>query len=342
VEVGERGWAREGVAEVATDGVGGTGPPKPTASSPKPLESVQSLDGGGTSALMVTVEVWRRRYALRRALVELADPGSEPAKAEARSAAAGHAALALAEVGDAGGLSGILRPDPAVEPAAWTVACYEIGHVAPTALRDLSDPSEAVKLLAACPDVSHLAAELVVSTTDGLRWTALVRTGSDLRLRLPSDGNASGESHLTGAPSTGAQERWMDQLRAWSTEAEPAPEAAWSLPAAPSVDTAVARALEAAATVHAAEMEAVAIRHAAEMDAASTRHAAALDEARLAGLTPAPARARPLVGPRLGGLLASATAEGHVPSVLRRWASPEVRARLFPNRSTSDAHRRRA
>jgi hypothetical protein len=321
VEVGEHRIGREAVADVET---ASTAAPYPGA----PADGVERFEGHPASPLFVSMAMWRGRYALRRALVDLADARSEPATVEARSLAAGQAALALADVGDAVGLASILRPDPAVEPAAWTVACYEIGHLAPTALRDLSDPSEAVKLLVACPEVSHLAAELVVSTTDGLRWTALVRAGSVLRLRLPSESNASGESHLAGQSASGAEERWQAQLKAWSTESDPATEATWSPPATPSIDVAVASALEAAATVHAAEMEAAAIRHAAEMDAAATRYAAALEEARLVSPTPEPVRTQVVVGRRLGALLAAAATDDRVPEVVRRWAGPAARARL--------------
>jgi hypothetical protein len=228
-----------------------------------------------------------RRYALRRALVKLADAHADSGGTGALSLEAGQAAAALAESGDGEGLALILRADPVAEPAAWTVACYEIGHLTPSALRDLSDPCEAVNLVGACSESSHVAAELVVSTATGLHWTVLVRVGSALRLMLPSPISAPGREEDPGETASSAHRRWREELDRWSVEPEPSEMAESELTRSLDVTPAVSAALERAAVLHAAELEAVAIRHAAEMEAVAIRRRAesrADLEARFAGV----------------------------------------------------------
>src|SRR5436853_7653043 len=78
----------------------------------------------------------------RRAAVVLHDTGDAAA---ARDAAEALVALALAEREDA--LRAVLTPDPVDVHVTWSVACYRIGDLAPSGLRDFSDPVSAVAVL---------------------------------------------------------------------------------------------------------------------------------------------------------------------------------------------------
>lgn len=135
--------------------------------------------------------------AFRRAAVALA--GSATGSPEARELAtiAADALAAMAAAGDEAGLRSVLRPDPDWEAVAWTVACYQIGDLTPSALRDFADPVEAVATLVRCDNPSHLAAELLVSAEDGLRWTAAVRTGDRCSYQLLAPGTCS-DGHDSG------------------------------------------------------------------------------------------------------------------------------------------------
>jgi len=116
----------------------------------------------------------------------------------------------LARAGDYRGLAAIIRPDPASLQATWTVACYELGQLVPVTLCDLSDPVEAVQRTAACADAGHLAAEMVASSANGLRWTAVVRTGELLRLQAPSASTISGPHDPEDLEAL--QDRWEQWL----------------------------------------------------------------------------------------------------------------------------------
>src|SRR4029078_10589509 len=111
-------------------------------------------------------------------------PDSEGHRAAAADAGAALVGLALAEADDE--LRDLLTPDPNDHNVVWTVACYQIGDLTPSALRDFPDPVEAVAVVAACPDETHVAAELVASTAGGLRWTAVLRTNDHLSVQLPT------------------------------------------------------------------------------------------------------------------------------------------------------------
>ncbi|HLI02250.1 MAG TPA: hypothetical protein VKV06_15785, partial [Acidimicrobiales bacterium] len=120
------------------------------------------------------------------------------------------AVVELARAGDYRGLAAIIRPDPASLQATWTVACYELGQLVPVTLCDLSDPVEAVQRTAACADAGHLAAEMVASSANGLRWTAVVRTGELLRLQAPSASTISGPHDPQDLEAL--QDRWEQWL----------------------------------------------------------------------------------------------------------------------------------
>jgi hypothetical protein len=151
----------------------------------------------------------------RLAALRLTD---EPADSEAHRVAAADAgaalvALALAEAEDE--LRRLLTPDPADHNVVWTVACYQIGDLTPSALRDFSDPVEAVATVAACPDETHVAAELVASTAGGLRWTAVSRTNDHLAVQLPTPETASDGSREHPGDLAEALRRWRERLGAW-------------------------------------------------------------------------------------------------------------------------------
>jgi TolA-binding protein len=98
----------------------------------------------------------------------------------------------------------------------WTVACYQIGDLTPSALRDFPDPVEAVAMVAACPDDTHVAAELVASTAEGLRWTAVLRTNDHLAVQLPTPDSASDGSREHPGDLAAALRRWRERLSAWA------------------------------------------------------------------------------------------------------------------------------
>lgn len=120
--------------------------------------------------------------AARGSRAELERQGSRAPGAAAMVAA--RALVVLAESEDGHELGSLLRPDPTTPATSWTVACYRIGDLVPTAMRDFSDPGAAVRTLMDCGDPDHVAGELVASDATGLHWTALVRTGRDARFQL--------------------------------------------------------------------------------------------------------------------------------------------------------------
>jgi len=144
---------------------------------------------------------------------------NEPTDSEAHRAAAAEAAaalvgLALAEAED--DLRDLLTPDPNDHNVVWTVACYQIGDLTPSALRDFPDPVEAVAVVAACPDETHVAAELVASTSGGLRWTAVLRTNDHLAVQLPTPDTASDGSREHPGDLAAALRRWRERLTTWA------------------------------------------------------------------------------------------------------------------------------
>ena len=135
---------------------------------------------------------------------------------QAACRAAGEALLRLAAAGASSELRSVLSPDPVNSNATWTVACYQIGDLTPSAVRDFADPVSAVTTLAVCEDPTHLAAELVASTSLGLRWVAMLRTNGDLSFRLPDADAASDESHAHATELSDALRRWRRRLAEWA------------------------------------------------------------------------------------------------------------------------------
>jgi outer membrane murein-binding lipoprotein Lpp len=139
---------------------------------------------------------------------------SEGQRAAAAEAGAALVGLALAENEEE--LLELLTPDPTDRNVVWTVACYQIGDLTPSALRDFPDPVEAVATVAACPDETHVAAELVASTAGGLRWTAVLRTNDHLSVQLPTPDTASDGSREHPGDLAAALRRWRERLAAWA------------------------------------------------------------------------------------------------------------------------------
>ncbi|MEY2420286.1 MAG: hypothetical protein QOI95_353 [Acidimicrobiaceae bacterium] len=161
----------------------------------------------------------RAARPFRLAAVRLSDepPETDVHRAAAIEAAALLVGLALADAQD--DLRRLLTPDPAATEVIWTVACYQIGDLTPSAIRDFPDPVEAMATVAACPEEAHVAAELVASTAQGLRWTAVLRTNDLLSFQLPSADTASDASRERPGDLSAALKRWRERLADWSAHA---------------------------------------------------------------------------------------------------------------------------
>jgi hypothetical protein len=185
--------------------------------------------------------------------------------AEARRPAAADAArllVGLALGGASDELGELLVPDPAVSENRWTVACYEIGGLTPVAIREFDDPIEALVTVAACPDEEHVAAELVASNEQGLRWTAVWRTADHVSFQLPSTETAETAEETEEGECSGdlldALGRWKVRLAEWSdrdtttsSTQQPALPLQLHFPGfpTPSVSTAPARTADTSATL---------------------------------------------------------------------------------------------
>lgn len=177
----------------------------------------QDVDAARTSEVAADP---RAASAFRTAVVAATRAPDDGARRDAlRNAAA--AAISLATAGDAAELRSLLTPDPVNSNVTWTVACYQIGDLTPSAVRDFADAAEAVRTVAHCDDAGHVAAELVSSTSQGLRWVALVRTNTTAQLRLP-DNDATSDSTGQHATELGdAQRRWRRRIAAWAEGVDP-------------------------------------------------------------------------------------------------------------------------
>jgi hypothetical protein len=153
--------------------------------------------------------------AFRSAVVTATRATDDATRREALRAAAG-AAISLAVNGAESELRSLLTPDPVNANVTWSVACYQIGDLTPSAVRDFADAAEAVTTVSQCNDIGHVAAELMASTSTGIRWVALVRTNTTTQLRLP-DADATSDSTGRHASELGdAQRRWRRRIAAWS------------------------------------------------------------------------------------------------------------------------------
>jgi hypothetical protein len=151
----------------------------------------------------------------RVAAARLVDDGLDNTTRRAAAADAARLLIALALGGATDELGALLVPDPDAAANAWTVACYEIGGLTPVAVREFEDPVEAIVMLSACPDEAHVAAELVASNDNGIRWTAVWRTDDHVSFQVPSDDTA--EAVEDDADLDGPLARWRALLGAWSS-----------------------------------------------------------------------------------------------------------------------------
>jgi hypothetical protein len=174
--------------------------------------------------------------AFRRTVAALADLPADSAEGRVTAANAAVALVHLALNNDSAELTSLLSPDPATSEVVWTVACYQIGGLIPSDVRDFVDPAEAIAVLVACPEEDHVAAELVASTPDGLRWTALSRTNDLVIFNLPDAVTATDASHEHPTELSRALALWRSRLAAWANgRSEPwdvlapqeAPAASW-------------------------------------------------------------------------------------------------------------------
>jgi hypothetical protein len=181
-------------------------------------ENTQEIPGTGLRFVPARSPAGAHKSAVRfrqAALRLSAVPASQlSGAAEATEAAA--ALMDMAAAGDEAGLRQVLRPDPQRGHGTWTVACYQIGDLTPSELRDFASAVEACEALAACPKPSHVAAELVVSTTGGIRWTAAYRTGAMLTFQLPGTSSASSASSAADDGLAEAVDHWNEQLARWA------------------------------------------------------------------------------------------------------------------------------
>jgi hypothetical protein len=164
----------------------------------------------------------RRRVAAAffEAALGLANGPGEEATRRPLAEAAGRALVRLAELGASRALLEVLTPDPAEQALTYTVACYQIGDVVPCELRDFAHPAHAVRALARCEHSSHVAAELLASTSAGLRRSVLARTGELVCFRPPEASWICGPDPERAAA---ALARWSARLQRWSTRANSGP-----------------------------------------------------------------------------------------------------------------------
>lgn len=106
-------------------------------------------------------------------------------------------------------LASILRPDLETGDVTWTIACFELGSVAPCGLHEVHDPVDAVAMLVDCQHDDHVASELVCTGGDGLQWVALYRADHRIEFQLPDLDNLSAPESETTAI---ALQRWQRHI----------------------------------------------------------------------------------------------------------------------------------
>ena len=85
----------------------------------------------------------------RGAVVRLSGVPRGQLNGAAEATEAASALLEMAAAGDEAGLREVLRPDPERTDVTWTVACYRIGDLTPSELRDFSASRAGLR----CPGV---------------------------------------------------------------------------------------------------------------------------------------------------------------------------------------------
>lgn len=174
----------------------------PAVEAPRPIRPV----GGDAREAAVLF----RRSAVAAARKEPSDP---EARADLRQSAM--ALLQLATLDEEELLASHLRPDPAKGASTWTVACYQIGDLSPTSLRDFPESAAAVLHLADCETRAHVAAELIAATGDGVRWTALVRSGAEIRFQPFGAATVTADTPELVLAAGG---NWDHEILRWETD----------------------------------------------------------------------------------------------------------------------------
>lgn len=206
----------------------------PAVEAPRPARPV------GGDAMEAAVLFRQGAVALAR---QVGDPDT---RAEARQCAL--ALLQMAGSGDEELLASHLLSHPGRTDCTWTVACYQIGDLSPTSLRDFPEAVAAVSHLAGCESRAHVAAELIAASGDGIRWTALVRSGAEVRFQPFHHSSATAD---TPDLVHGARQAWEDRLRSWERDPSADLTTVVPTPAAPAptdthrLDSAVSQILEA-------------------------------------------------------------------------------------------------
>ena len=198
------------------------------STAPDPLRGADHLTAGPPAGAASAMTAREAAIRFRRVAVAMALNGgsNEGSRADARDCAT--SLLALAGGGHEELLASTLRADPAAPEATWTVACYQIGDLSPSSLRDYAEAAPAVLALSRCETASHVAAELIVTNGDGVRWTAMIRSGSDVTYQPLAAATASA---VTPAGLRAVRHRWEDRLLMWASDpaegldAPPAPPA---------------------------------------------------------------------------------------------------------------------
>ena len=171
-----------GSAAIGTEGLGGAAPPR----------------FGHASGDLGLDPFWRAAVRLHR-------HPDRPGGAEDAAAAL----CDLARSGASSLLTSVLRVDLGSASAGWTVACYEIGDTAPSALHEHDAPAGAISALMECGTPSHIASELVCNGEGGLQWVAMTRARTRIRFQLPDELNTSARR---SSQVNVAMRGWQDHL----------------------------------------------------------------------------------------------------------------------------------
>lgn len=148
---------------------------------------------------------------------------------------AADALVAAARSGDTAALAEVLRPDPTIPVASWTVARYQAGDVSPRSAEEHHDPCAAVLATAAPGRADEATAELI-AVSGGLRWAPLARGHAGLVFHPPEAWTLA-EGEASGAEAAAAAERWHRRSRLWVDAPRPKPVAP-ATPVAPAASVA--------------------------------------------------------------------------------------------------------
>jgi len=142
---------------------------------------------------------------------------------ESHAVASGDAARLLIDLSRLGAndeLRRLLTPDPAESAPTWTVACFQVGNLAPIDVREFVDPSEAIAAVTDSDVAEHAASELHACSSGGLRWAAMSRTHGRILFQLPDELTlthvAGGDPDEASPALAEALLRWRQRVADWS------------------------------------------------------------------------------------------------------------------------------